>query len=189
MSESLKQVLVHLDATARGAMRLKVARAIAQGQGAAVTALYAVTPALLEVPYTPEAGPNVAAALREIDEQRRAAARTAWDRQQSEPGPGVGWAEVSDYPIVASFARQALYADLLVLGQYDADDRDSAGVPADFRRIGDGRERQAGADPAVRAGRMRRWARSLPSPGSPRAKPRAPWPPRCRCFNARARCT
>src|SRR5512133_12599 len=100
MSESLNQVLVHLDATARGEMRLKVARSIAQAHGAAVTALYAVTPALLELPYTPEAGPNVVSALRDIDEQRRAAARGGYDRALAEPGPRMGWAEVSDYPIV-----------------------------------------------------------------------------------------
>ena len=80
MKESLTQLLVHLDASPRAARRLEVARAIAQTHGAAVTALYAVTPALLVVPFAPEAGPSVANALGQIDEERRAQARAAFDR-------------------------------------------------------------------------------------------------------------
>ena len=47
MKESLTQLLVHLDASPHARRRLDVARSIAQTHGAAVTALYAVTPALL----------------------------------------------------------------------------------------------------------------------------------------------
>lgn len=131
MKESLSQLLVHLDASPGSARRLETARDIAQSQGAAVTALYAVNPALMVVPYAPEAGASVAATLREIDDERRAAARGMLERSTATPGVHAVWAEVQDYPIVPAFARQALYADLLVLGQYDAS-RPSPGVPFDF---------------------------------------------------------
>jgi nucleotide-binding universal stress UspA family protein len=131
MKESLSQLLVHLDASPGSAQRLEVARSIAQSQGAAVTALYAVTPALMVVPFAPEAGASVAASLREIDDERRAAARRMLERSVATPGVHAVWAEVQDYPIVPAFVRQALYADLLVLGQYDAS-TPAPGVPFDF---------------------------------------------------------
>lgn len=131
MKESLTQLLVHLDSSPGAAQRLEVARRIAQSQGAAVTALYAVTPALLVVPFAPEAGASVAASLREIDDERRAGARAALDRSLATPGVHAAWAEVQDYPIVPAFARQALFADLLVLGQNDPS-APSPGVPFDF---------------------------------------------------------
>ncbi len=132
MKESLTQLLVHLDGSPRAARRLAVARDIAQTHGAAVTALYAVTPALLVVPFAPEAGPSVAEALGQIDEERRTLARGVFDRSVATPGVHAAWAEVQDYPIVPAFARQALYADLLVLGQHDPSDTEAAGVPFDF---------------------------------------------------------
>lgn len=131
MKESLTQLLVHLDASPGASQRLEVARAIAQSHGAAVTALYAVTPALLVVPFAPEAGPSVATTLREIDDERRAAARAALGRSLATPGVHAAWAEVRDYPIVPAFSRQALYADMLVLGQHDPA-APSPGVPSDF---------------------------------------------------------
>jgi nucleotide-binding universal stress UspA family protein len=131
MKESLTQLLVHLDASPASSQRLELARQIAQSHGAAVTALYAVTPALLLVPLAPEAGSSVATALREIDDERRAAARAALERSQATPGVKAAWAEVQDYPIMPAFSRQALYADLLVLGQDDPS-TPSPGVPSDF---------------------------------------------------------
>jgi nucleotide-binding universal stress UspA family protein len=132
MKISLSQLLVHLDGSAKSARRLTVARDIAQTHGAAVTALYAVTPALLVVPFAPEAGASVAEALGQIDEQRRMQARGVFDRSVAATGVHAAWAEVQDYPIVPAFARQALYADLLVLGQHDPSDPEAAGVPFDF---------------------------------------------------------
>jgi nucleotide-binding universal stress UspA family protein len=136
VKESLTQLLVHLDASPHARRRLDVARSIAQTHGAAVTALYAVTPALLVVPFAPEAGPSVAEALGQIDAERRARTRAEFDRSSpAVPGVHAAWAEVEDYPIVPAFVRQAFYADLLVLGQYDPDDSESAGVPFDFPEL------------------------------------------------------
>lgn len=132
MLSPLRQILVHLDPTAASARRLAAARQIAQQHGAQLTALYAVTPAFIELPYAPEIGPSLAASLVEIDEQRCNEARTAFDRELALPGPAVPWAQTSDVPTAGAFAQQALYADLLVLGQHDPADGTASGVPGDF---------------------------------------------------------
>lgn len=130
MKTPITQILVHLDATARSAARLEVACALAKADGAAVTALYAVTPAVLELPYVPEAGPSVATALADMDEQRRTTARAAFDRMRATAGESLRWAEVGDGAMIDVFSRQALFADLLVLGQHDPSE--PAGLPGDF---------------------------------------------------------
>lgn len=132
MKQTITQLLVHLDATARSAGRLELACSIAKAHGAAVTALYAVTPTVLELPYVPEAGPSVAAVLAGNDEQHRAAARAAFDRARATLEVPLAWAEVGDAPVLPAFSRQALYADLLVLGQHDPSEAAAAGVPGDF---------------------------------------------------------
>ncbi|MDP3826142.1 MAG: universal stress protein, partial [Polaromonas sp.] len=84
------------------------------------------------LPFAPEVGPGVAAALREIDDELRARARAAFDSVLAKPGMQAAWAEVGDDPIMAVFTQQALYADLLVLGQHDPASTPATGVPVDF---------------------------------------------------------
>ncbi|MES3004183.1 MAG: universal stress protein [Pseudomonadota bacterium] len=132
MKESFTQLLVHLDATPQAAHRLAAARAIAASHGAAVTALYAVTPAMLEIPFAVDSGPNAASVLMEVDRDRRGSAKKALDRANASEGPEVSWAETSGFPLVSGFSGQALYADLMVLGQHDASDHAFDGVAADF---------------------------------------------------------
>ena len=129
---SYRQLLVHLDATRAAQQRLELARRIAREQGAAVTALYATVPVYLELPSSPDGAPGVIAALLEIEDERRAQARKAFDETLKVPGPAVGWAETNEVPLIPAFAEQAAYADLVVLGQHDADDPAAATVPADF---------------------------------------------------------
>jgi len=129
---SLTQLLVHLDSTANSGQRLAVARALAREHGAAVTAIYAVTPAPLVLPFSPDGGAAAAAFLEEQEEERRAAARRMFDDLLKTEGPSASWAQATGFPIAGSFARQALHADLLVLGQHDRGDPDARSVPADF---------------------------------------------------------
>jgi nucleotide-binding universal stress UspA family protein len=131
MKASFSQLLVHLDGSANDAQRLASAAAIAQSQGAAVTALYAVTPALVTLPFAAEAGASVATTLGEMDGERRRAARAAFDAATASQFRAE-WAEIADYPVTSSFTRQALYADLLILGQHDPSGSSSTAVPADF---------------------------------------------------------
>lgn len=132
MTTSLKQLLVHLDASPQAAQRLEAACRIGQAHGSAVTALYAVTPAFVELPFAPEIGPGVAASLHERDDELRTRARAAFDRVLAAPGMKASWAEVGNNPIMGVFAQQALYADLLVLGQAAPAEKRADGVPADF---------------------------------------------------------
>jgi nucleotide-binding universal stress UspA family protein len=132
MNESLKQLLVHIDASPHTAARLAVARNIALAQGAALNALYAVTPSLVAVPFAPEAGAEIAATLSEIDDEHRAAARRKFDQACTGADLRAAWAEAVDIPVVTAFAQQALYADLLVLGQHDPTEGAWSGVPFDF---------------------------------------------------------
>lgn len=132
MSSPLKQVLVHLDATRAAPLRLAAARQLAQEHGAAVAALYATVPAYLALPYAPEMAPGVAATLVDLDEERRTATRKFFDETLRTPGPVATWGATSEVPVVGAFVSQALYADLLVLGQRDGTDPAGAAVPPDF---------------------------------------------------------
>lgn len=132
MKTSFAQLLVHLDPSPRAEQRLAFARALGQRHDAAVTALYAVTPSFIELPFAPEVGPGFVATLREIDDERLARAHAVYQRALALPGARCSLAELRDEPIIAAFAQQALYADLLVLGQHDPSNPEAAPVPADF---------------------------------------------------------
>ena len=132
MNGSLAQLLVHMDALPKAQQRLEAARRLGQAQGAAVTALFAVMSHFVELPFAPEIGPGIASALQDIDDQQRRLARTAFDQALAKPGAAVEWAEIREDPMMAAFAQQAFYADLMVLGQHDPSTASSSGVPSDF---------------------------------------------------------
>ncbi len=132
MPTSYSQILVHLDVTARATERLRLARELGSRHGAQVTALYAATPSLVEMPFTPEIGASVAADMRAIDEGRVVRARAAFDDERIKPGALAAWAQVLESPVMGVFARQALHADLLVLGQHNPSSALDENVPADF---------------------------------------------------------
>jgi nucleotide-binding universal stress UspA family protein len=132
MTSSIKQVLVHLDATRAAPLRLAAARSVAQQQGAALAALYATTPIFLELPYAPEVSSGIAASLMQIDDERRTATRKVFDETMRTPGPIASWADTSEVPMLAAFNEQAFYADLVVVGQRDREDVAAAAVPPDF---------------------------------------------------------
>jgi nucleotide-binding universal stress UspA family protein len=132
LNQSLAQLLVHLDASPQAVQRLEVACRLGQLHGAAVGALYAVTPHLVELPFSPEIGPGIAAALRDMDDAQRAGALAAFRQSRLAAEVHATWAEVVDAPVAAGFSQQALYADLLVLGQRDPSQASSSGLPSDF---------------------------------------------------------
>lgn len=126
---TLKSLLVHVDGTPQSAVRLQLAERLALAHGAQATAMYAVVSALLRYPLAMAAAADMAPMLAEVDEQRLAAARKLYAATVAPSN--VSWLESNGQPI-AEVARQALYADLLVLGQRSADlDRD-VDVPSDF---------------------------------------------------------
>ncbi|NML47443.1 universal stress protein [Ramlibacter sp. G-1-2-2] len=132
MTSPIRTILVHLDPTAATPRRLALARELAGAHGAQLSALYAVTPSFIELPYTMAIGPTVAASLVEIDEQRRERVLQAFDKEMIRPGPLATWSQTDDVPTEGAFAQQAFYADLLVLGQHDPADAGSPSVPPDF---------------------------------------------------------
>jgi nucleotide-binding universal stress UspA family protein len=132
MIPSLRQILVHLDPTRASPRRLKAARLLAAQYGTELAALYAITPAFLELPFAPEIGPSLAATLLEADDARREQVHKDFDAEMALPGPVATWAQTDEVPTAAAFAQQAFYADLLVLGQRDAGDPAARCVPPDF---------------------------------------------------------
>lgn len=130
MKSRYAQILVHLDGAAQAGVRLALARRLGQQQGARVTALYSVTPGLVQMPFAGGVGPDFAAHLAAIDAERRAQARARFDAALQEGGAPVQWAERCEPPVIGSFAQQALHADLLVLGQSHPEQL--ADLPADF---------------------------------------------------------
>ena len=124
---AIQSILVHLDASPHSAVRLQVARAVAARFGAAVTALYAVTPVSVQMASAMVVG-SANDALYALDQERLAAARKLVAAGGGEPA--VQFAEAQDAP-ESAFVRQALYADLLVLGQRDRD-QPGSGVLPDF---------------------------------------------------------
>lgn len=126
---TLKALLVHVDSSPRAAVRLKLAEQLALAHGARAAAAYAVTSALLRYPMAMAAGADMAPMLAEVDAQRIESARKLF--AASVDRSHVEWRELGGPPI-ADFAREALCADLLVLGQRSADETRDIDVPADF---------------------------------------------------------
>ncbi|MBC5763938.1 universal stress protein [Ramlibacter albus] len=142
MKTAYRQILVHIDNTQRSGARLALARAVARQQGAWVAAVHATMPSYVDLPYAPELGPIAIAELRQLDESLVRAARDRFETALADGGPRATWAVVDELPTAAGFLQQAFYADLLVLGQYDAQDRDGSRVPPGFVEsvvIGSGR--------------------------------------------------
>lgn len=132
MKTSITQLLVHMDATVQAPRRLEAACRLAQQHGGAVTALYAVTSALAVLPFAPEGGGAVVAPLRDIDDDRRKSARARFDQVAAAAVVKPAWGELREDPILLTFSQQALYADLMVLGQHQGGDLAASGVPPDF---------------------------------------------------------
>jgi nucleotide-binding universal stress UspA family protein len=133
MNYTLRSILLHLDPSPRCAVRLRLARAIAAQHEAQVTALYAVTPTFLALPLAMGDGSAaMVPMLEQIDADRRAAARSLFDREQAVGQGAMRWADLGIEPVIPAFSAQALFADLLVLGQHDPGDAETAGVPVDF---------------------------------------------------------
>jgi nucleotide-binding universal stress UspA family protein len=131
MTTSIKQVLVHLDPTPAARQRLQVALRLAQEQGARLAALYATMPAFLAAAIPPD-GAGAMAILLEVDQEQRAAARTMFDEEVRASGFAATWSDTLDLSMFRAFVEQALYTDLLVLGQRRPGHELAAPVPADF---------------------------------------------------------
>ncbi len=125
----MKSLLVHLDGSTHGAQRLRVAGELARRFGAHVTALFATTPPLLAIPYGDAGGAAIAQVLFDLQALWRGRAFAAFE--DAGLGSDASWAELGPTAAIPGVAEQALYADLTILGQYDADEHDHV-LPSDF---------------------------------------------------------
>lgn len=126
-----RQFLVHLDPTAATRARLRVARQLADRLGATLSTLYAAAPLLVALPAS-TAITGTAEALFQIDEERLARTRRLFDEVMRGPGASASWSALRDMQVSPSFAQQALFADLLILGQPDPSDENANAVPPGF---------------------------------------------------------
>lgn len=130
--DSLKSVLVHLDASSRCGQRLSAAASLARQHQAQVLALYAVIPPSLQYVYANGVSADILERLRPLEDERRAAARKEFDQAVAAGLENASWLEPGRGGVSRDFSRQAFYADLLVLGQREPDDKGESGVRADF---------------------------------------------------------
>ena len=130
----IKSILVHVDASPRSAVRLHIARQLAREHDSAqVTALFAVEPQPMPVPVAVPAGPVPEVLVpKQVAPEQRARARAIFDSALAEYGPPLEWHEVQGDLPAWGVAQAALYADLLVLGQYDPDHLPTFDVPKDL---------------------------------------------------------
>jgi nucleotide-binding universal stress UspA family protein len=128
---SIRAILVHVDATGESATRLEVACAIAQRQRATVRALFGTAP-LAEggsFGYSAGAALEQATAVRGL---RLEQAREDLRRSLGDDAPEVAWYDIVGDSVGHGFVLEALFADLVVLGQESAASARSGGAPVGF---------------------------------------------------------
>jgi len=117
---AITSILLHVDLSPRSAVRLQAALDIAARYGAVVTAIFAGSTVLPEVPYSYAAGAAAAALAAEQHLEARERAKAALQLHLRSDGPPVIWADLVGDAVVAGFIQESAYADLLVLGQAEA---------------------------------------------------------------------
>ncbi|MDH6590506.1 nucleotide-binding universal stress UspA family protein [Variovorax sp. TBS-050B] len=125
-----RSILLHLDGSARTGDRIALARRVAEAFDAEVTGAPCTLPALMRYPFALAGAAEAVAVMRETDRIARDRMRATFAAQAA-GSPRMHWTEPeSDGPW--QFARRALYADLLILGQHDAEDPLASELPDDF---------------------------------------------------------
>jgi len=130
---TLRSILLHIDASPRSVKRLALAHELAARHGSRVTALYASTPTAWSLPFLMGQGAaEMLPILQQLDIDYRDNAKALFDRAESTATAPFCWTELREAPLIPAFARRALCADLLIVGQHDANDLLTTGVPSDF---------------------------------------------------------
>lgn len=129
---AIKTILVHLDASPRCEARLRAASRLADQHGAELLALYGVVPQALQFPVADGMGAQMLAEMRTADDARRVATRSVFDQAVTADLKCARWLQPVEDLSMRDVARQALYADLLVLGQRERGGRSDRGLPPDF---------------------------------------------------------
>ena len=125
-----KSILLHLDGSARTVQRLQLARSLAEAFGARVTAMPCTLPAIMRYPFALEGAAEAIAIMRASDKAERDRMYATFTAHAA-GSPRMRWTEPeSDAPW--GFARHALYADLVIVGQRNPEDAMAAELPGDF---------------------------------------------------------
>jgi len=125
-----RSILLHLDSTARTAERVAVARQVAEIFDAQVTALPCTMSAMLRYPFALQGAAEAAAVMLEMDRECRDRTHAIF-AAASAGSARLHWSDpMGDSPW--GFARRALYADLMILGQRNGDDPAVDELPSDF---------------------------------------------------------
>jgi len=127
---AIRFILVHLDGTPSSAGRLQVARHLAVAAQAQLHAMFVASPPQRPVRLALSEAP--AALLQTVDWAAVARARALFDDAQANKGPRMHWIDSTGADPVEAFFRQALYADLLVLGQHDPATTPGTAAPVGF---------------------------------------------------------
>ena len=127
--KTIRSILLHVDATPSSAARLEFARGFALRHEAELSAMFVAWPPQGRTPMV-SAEPPVA--LRQPMEWAADGARPLLDGARVGGGTQIRWLESSSADTVETFCQQALYADLLVLGQHDPTAAVAGGEPAGF---------------------------------------------------------
>jgi len=125
-----RSILLHLDGSARTAERVKLARRLADAFDADVAGTPCTTSALMRYPFALEGAAEAIAVMRDSDKAARdrmyasftAHAAGSQRLHWTDPEPDAPW----------HFARRALYADLVIVGQRDPEDPMASELPGDF---------------------------------------------------------
>ena len=127
---TIRSVLLHLDATPSSASRLEFARDLALRHEAALSAMFVAAPP--HQPLRVAFSESPAALLQPTDWAALNRTKYMFDNALADGGPRMRWLESNGADAVEAFWRQALYADLLVLGQHDPAAAASGSMPAGF---------------------------------------------------------
>ena len=129
---SIRSIVVHVDANARAEERLRIAGAMAEHHaGARLTALCPTSPAYVDAMYGYAPSALAVEMLQRAEREQRKAARSLFERILGAK-PFATWAELAEQPLLPGLVDQALYADLVVVGQRDPDEANANWLPADF---------------------------------------------------------
>ena len=126
---TIRSVLLQLDATPTSAARLEFARSVALRQEAALSAMFVVPPSAGPARLASSEGPS--GLMQQMDRDDIDRTTSLFDDALAEGRLPMRWL-ASEGDAVETFCRQALYADLLVLGQHNPSTGLSDTVPANF---------------------------------------------------------
>lgn len=125
-----RSILLHIDSSERSSVRVAVARQLAEDFDAEVVAQPCMLTALARYPYAVGGAAAAVELLLALDREGLNKVHATFIKAAA-GSTRLRWADpLADGPW--GFARRALYADLMILGQREEDDPVSGELPADF---------------------------------------------------------